>query len=194
MKTFFIGLLAFIGSLFGVQNHTSSQKVVAHISPTPTYAITITPMPSNKPISNLLKTGVKTEPTPMYVYTSPTATPIIPTATPQPQVNTNTTNSNSQSQNTIFVPVIVKTNTPTPVPVDCSSVSSTVAAIKSEGQPAINTATAGEISLLESRGIDPSSPQGQQQMQAVLFPYQNQTNTAIAQYCYSVASTGCSCP
>lgn len=163
---------------------------IAH--PTSTEKPTSTPLPTvpiNKQTVKLIT------PTPLTIgVSSPT-----PIQTPQASGNTSTNNNSqspitTQSPNTVLVPVVVKTNTPTPVPVDCSSVSSTVAAIKSEGQVALNTAIAGENNLLASRGITSDSPLYAQQMSAAELPAQNQTNTAIAQYCYSVASTGCSCP
>jgi len=126
----------------------------------------------------------------------------VPTATPQPQTNDNTNSpsrSNPQSSNTVFVPVVVKINTPAPITVDCSSISNMIAAIKNEGQVALNSAIAAENSLLGERGIVPGGPGSYYytQMQAAELPVENQTNLQIAQFCFNntqTALSGCSCP
>ena len=63
-----------------------------------------------------------------------------------------------------------------------------------QGTVAMNTATTGENNYLASRGLQSNNGRGLNDMSAAELPAQNQTDTAIAQYCYSVASTGCSCP
>lgn len=97
-KSLFIGLTAFIGSVFGFGNKTlevpvptASNTPIVEQSPSPTpriIYITVTPRPTAQATIKPVPTQVPT-PTPQIIYvpTTPKPTPIIPTLAPTPDQN-----------------------------------------------------------------------------------------------------------
>ncbi len=195
---FFIGIALVITSVF----HPAVQKpkTITHVSPTPTHSITITPTPSNKPVSKVLGTETKAEPTPTYVYTPPTQTPTptqspIPTNTPVPIQTNADNNTQTQPADYSFYQISLQATLnslqgrlstvrnqanliPQNLNTQISNIQNTLSDQLANVQMQENQAIAEEGNLLARRGIVPStngiSTYYEQQMDNAKAPYEAQ--------------------